>query len=63
VPDTVLHVGSIGVGFKGKHWRWAAAFPLIAGPEREISHNTANVVDGTYQLWTPTLSASVGYSF
>jgi long-chain fatty acid transport protein len=63
VPDTDLNVGSVGFGYKGKHWRWAVAAQIIAGPSREISHNPPSVVDGSYQLWTPTLSASLGYHF
>lgn len=63
VPDTNLNVGSVGFGYKGKHWRWAVAAQIIAGPYREIDNAAASVVDGKYQLWTPTLSASLGYHF
>jgi hypothetical protein len=63
VPDTNLNVGSVGFGYKGTHWRWAVAAQIIAGPSREITHSTASVVDGSYKLWTPTLSASLGYHF
>jgi len=37
VPDTDLHVGSVGGGYKGKHWDWAAAFQLIAGGWRSVT--------------------------
>lgn len=63
VPDTDLHVGSVGVGRKGKHWRWAVAGQLIAGDWRTINNNVNPTVNGRYRLLTPTLSASCGYHF
>lgn len=63
VPDTELHIGSLGFGYKGQHWRWAVAAQIMAGPAREIDHASPNVVDGSYTLWTPTISASLGYHF
>jgi long-chain fatty acid transport protein len=65
LPDTNLHVGSVGGGYKGKHWDWAAAFQLIAGGWRSVtvdpSINSAD--NGQYRLLTPTLSFTVGYHF
>jgi long-chain fatty acid transport protein len=64
VPDTDLHVGSIGGGYKGKHWDWAAAFQFIAGGWRSATADPAYaVVDGQYRIFTPTLSFTVGYHF
>lgn len=63
VPDTDLHVGSVGVGRKGKHWRWAVAGQLIAGGWRTINDHANPTVNGRYRLLTPTLSASCGYHF
>jgi long-chain fatty acid transport protein len=64
VPDTDLHVGSVGGGYKGKHWDWAAAFQLIAGGSRDVTAAPPyGVVDGQYRLFTPTLSFTVGYHF
>jgi long-chain fatty acid transport protein len=65
VPDTDLHVGSVGGGYKGKHWDWAAAFQLIAGGWRSVTVDSSinPVVNGQYRLFTPTLSFSVGYHF
>jgi long-chain fatty acid transport protein len=64
VPDTDLHVGSVGGGYKGKHWDWAAAFQLIAGGWRSVTAEPPyGVVDGQYRLFTPTLSFTVGYHF
>ncbi len=63
VPDTDLHVGSLGVGFKGKQWQWAIAGQIIAGPWRRINDNVNPTVNGRYRLFTPTLSVSAGYHF
>ncbi len=63
VPDTDLHVGSIGVGYKGARWTWAAAVQLIAGGWRKIDNNVNPSVNGKYKLLTPTLSLSAGYHF
>jgi long-chain fatty acid transport protein len=64
-PDTDLHVGSVGGGYKGKHWDWAAAFQLIAGGWRSVTVDPSinPAVNGQYRLFTPTLSFSVGYHF
>jgi long-chain fatty acid transport protein len=63
VPDTNLHVGSLGGGYKGQHWTWALAGQLIGGPYRNVESTVNPVVDGRYRLFTPTLSFSVGYHF
>ena len=63
VPDTDLHIGSLGVGRKGERWDWAIAAQFIAGPLRTIDNHVNPTVNGRYQLWTPTLSFSLGYHF
>ncbi len=65
IPDTELHVGSIGLGRRGERWNWAVAGQLIAGPERNVTGNQPSPVsaDGGYQLFIPTVSFSVGYRF
>lgn len=63
VPDEALHVGSLGVGYKGAHWTWALAGQLIAGAWRDVQGAVNPTVDGRYKLWSPTISASVGYHF
>jgi long-subunit fatty acid transport protein len=62
VPDTELHVPSIGFGRNGEHWHWAVAGQFIVGPQREIK-SSPYAPAGKYQLISPTLSFSVGYKF
>jgi long-chain fatty acid transport protein len=65
VPDTDLHIGSLGGGYKGQTWSWALALQIIAGGWRDVTvAPTVNpAVNGSYKLFTPTLSFSVGYHF
>lgn len=68
VPDTTLHVGSIGIGHQGENWRWVVATQLIAGGRRDINNSqpnpfTAESANGKYQLIVPTLSVSLARRF
>jgi long-chain fatty acid transport protein len=65
LPDTDLHIGSLGGGYKGKHWDWAASFQLIAGGWRSVTVDPSlnPAINGQYRLLTPTLSFTVGYHF
>jgi long-chain fatty acid transport protein len=62
VPDTELHVPSLGFGRNGEHWHWAVAGQFIVGPQRTIN-GSPNSPNGKFQLISPTLSVSVGYKF
>lgn len=68
IPDTNLHVGSVGLGRKGERWNWAMAFQLITGPARSVRTSppnpfTAESANGTYQLFVPTISFAVARHF
>ena len=63
VPDTDLHVGSLGFGYKGQRWTWALAGQIIGGGYRSVNGAVNPAVDGKYKLFTPTVSFSVGYHF
>jgi len=68
VPDTELHVGSLGVGHEGERWTWVVAMQIIAGPARNVTGSQQNPFsgespDGKYQLFVPTVSFSIGYRF
>ena len=70
VPDSDLHVGSLGIGHNGEHWHWDLTGELIAGFARNITADPGNSnpitgvsAAGHYQLFIPTVSISVGYKF
>src|SRR5262249_957872 len=59
VPDTDLHVGSLGFGRRGQPWKWAIAGQIIGGAYRTVQGAVDPSVDGRYRLFTPTVSFSV----
>lgn len=61
VPDTNLHVASLGFGRKGERWSWALSGQLVAGPKRTISNGGG--MDGTYQFFNQCVNFSVAYRF
>ena len=61
VPDTDLHVASLGFGRKGESWNWALSGQVIAGPARQI--NNGNSADGSYQFFNQAVNFSIGYHF
>ena len=70
VPDSDLHIGSLGVGRNGEHWHWALAAQIIAGESRNIpaTAGTANPFTGasaagSSQIFVPAVTFSVGYRF
>ena len=70
VPDTELHVGSLGFGHNGARWHWALAGQIIAGPERTIRAGAGNTdpftgvsAAGKYSIFVPAVTVSVGYRF
>lgn len=63
VSDTDLHVAAFGGGFKGEHWSWAMAVQMIAGDWREVDGAANPAVNGSYRLFMPTYTFTVGYHF
>lgn len=67
IPDTKLHVASLGVGRQGENWRWVVAAQLIAGPKRDIVNSQPSLIgesaNGKYQLIVPALSVSLTRQF
>jgi long-chain fatty acid transport protein len=63
VPDTDLHVASVGVGYKGEKWRWALSGQLITGAWREVNNSVYPNVNGRYQWFNQAINLSLGYRF
>jgi long-chain fatty acid transport protein len=71
VPDSDLHLGSIGFGHKGKHWDWAAAYHFGFNPGRTVigSQSSLNpnpfseTADGRYRAFNQGITASVTLKF
>ena len=68
VPDTDVHVASIGAGYKGRRWSWAVAGQLFIGMEREVNDSQSTsligeTANGKYNLFAPAITFSLGRRF
>ncbi len=69
IPDSDLHLGSIGFGHKGAHWGWAASYTLAINPSHHVSGSAFDggapgaLVDGTYHSMNNALNASISLKF
>lgn len=63
VPDTDLHVGSLGLVYKYHHWTYALSGQIIGGGYRTVNEAANTAVNGSYKLFTPTVAFSIGYRF
>jgi long-chain fatty acid transport protein len=68
VPDTDVHVASVGGGYKGQHWYWALAGQLFIGMEREVNdYQSTSLIgetaNGKYNLLAPAVTLSLGRRF
>jgi long-subunit fatty acid transport protein len=68
VPDSDLHLGSIGFGRRGKHWDWAVAYHFAYNPERVVSDSqTTSLIgetaDGTYKTFNQAATISATFKF
>jgi hypothetical protein len=61
LPDTDLHIASLGFGHKGQRWDWALSAQIVTGPPRHV-HN-GNDADGSYQFFNQAVDFSVTYHF
>jgi long-chain fatty acid transport protein len=64
IPDTDLHLGSIGVGYKSKHWDCTLAYQFGYNPGREVtgdqSYPSAN---GNYQVLNHAVNLAATFKF
>ena len=67
VPDSDRHVFSVGVGRKGRQFRWDAAYQLAYGPSRTVNNSAPStageLADGRYRFISHALTFSLGYTF
>ena len=68
IPDTDLHVGSVGFGGTGKRWSWAVSGQLITGAPRRVRNSVSTSLigetqNGDYQWFNQAINFSVGYRF
>lgn len=68
VPDSDIHVGSVGAGYRGPRWYWAFAAQLFFSEWHEVDeHQTTSLIgetaNGKYRLLTPGVTFSLGHRF
>jgi long-chain fatty acid transport protein len=68
IPDSNLHLGSIGFGHKGKHWDWAAAYHFGYNPGRTVSGNESTspigeTANGIYHVLNHAFNLSATFKF
>jgi len=64
VPDSDLHLGSIGFGHKGKHWDWAAAYQFGYNPNREVKNDESfPLANGSYHILNHAFNLSATFKF
>jgi long-chain fatty acid transport protein len=70
IPDSDLHLFSVGFGHKGDRWGWAFSYTLAYQPGRNVSGSSFNnpalpgsTVNGTYRILNNALNASINLKF
>ncbi|MEW6304358.1 MAG: outer membrane protein transport protein [Verrucomicrobiota bacterium] len=68
VPDTNLHVGSLGLGRKGDKWSWAVTYQLITGPSRNVTTSISpsligESANGKYHFLNHAVNVSLTRTF
>jgi long-chain fatty acid transport protein len=63
VPDSDLHLGSIGVSHRGKRWDWAAGYHFAYNGGREVTGSQPGLADGRYETLNHAFNFSVTFKF
>ena len=68
VPDSDLHLGSVGLSYRGERWRWAAAYHFGYNSGRTVSGSESGSLvgetgDGTYRVLNHAFNVSAAIQF
>jgi long-chain fatty acid transport protein len=68
VPDTDLHLGSLGLSYRGERWSWAAAYHFGYNSGRTVSGSESGSLvgesaDGTYEVLNHAFNLSAAVRF
>jgi long-chain fatty acid transport protein len=63
LPDADLHLGSVGVGHRGKRWDWAAAYHFGYNGGRVVSGSLPGLADGRYETLNHAFNIAVTFKF
>jgi long-chain fatty acid transport protein len=63
VPDSALHLGSVGFGHHGERWDWAVGYHFGYNPGREVKNDVNPLGDGTYHTFNNGVNIAATYKF
>ena len=64
IPDSDLHLGSIGFGHRGKRWDWAVGYHFAFNPGRDVKNSVpGGLADGNYRTFNNAFNLSTTYKF
>ncbi len=64
IPDSDLHLGGIGLGFKGKHVNWSVAYQFGYNPGRDVSGDVSvPTANGTYHVLNHAINLAATFKF
>lgn len=64
IPDADLQLGSVGFGYHGKRWDWAAAYHFGYNGGRTVQNDTTNPsANGTYKTFNNAFDVAATFKF
>lgn len=67
IPDSDLHLGSLGFGHHGERWDWAVAYHFGYNPGRTVTGSalsaTGQTADGKYEILNHAFNVAASYKF
>ena len=63
VPDSDLHLGSVGFGHHGKKWDWAVGYHFAYNDSRTVAGANNSAFNGIYKTFNNAFNLSVTYKF
>lgn len=64
IPDSNLHLGSVGLGHKGESWDWAIAYHFATNGEgRTVTGSPLGLADGRYETLNHGVNVSAVFKF
>jgi long-chain fatty acid transport protein len=63
IPDANLHLGSAGVGHRGKRWDWALGYQFAYNGGREVKDDVNPLANGTYKTFNNAVNLSATLKF
>jgi long-chain fatty acid transport protein len=64
IPDTALHLGGVGLGYKGKAWDFSLAYQFGYNPGREVTGDTSFPdANGTYKVFNQAVNLAATFKF